>query len=559
MAEAARYAASLGQRIPVPIGLAALTRPEEHLLAVAEEAGAVLAAYRDDEDRLVLTRTGRLRMLSAGQQTPDDVHLLGAVDWLAGRPAELSAQLTALAERDAAEAEAIKSWLAALPIERIAAMIEQVRFSLQHMAPVLLYTGDGCYTNLGKGSNLVGRSLRTDSPRCLLNALSATPLRQWAAQDACFLACLHALITSGPPVRAEEFSGTQLRPDRLTTFLRQRIASYGASEPDVAGLANGERLSVLARASAAGRAAALAAGTRPYRVIQGLNLNKQEQLTETPVTLADVPPAVVKKFAVLLRCPIPADFAAVRTACAQKMTDLHQPGANGFTSYFEQVLHELVHVATDATASDVGMSRGPRWMGELLRAVREHRMDPVAWTTSAFYCCVTPSQAFIELFTDVPEQLPQVIRAISARMRYNGWHYLPHTIGAHQRSGDRDWFFAPTMADVTDWSDQHHTGHVANSVRHAIRVPFGVVVDGSDRPGMHDFRLMRAAGEPYTLSDLRAGMAIGELLRGLYQAHVDRLAQLGAPTALDIVDFDNQWYQARYGRAHVATKERAHV
>jgi hypothetical protein len=232
------------------------------------------------------------------------------------------------------------------------------------------------------------------------------------------------------------------------------------------------------------------------------------------------------------------------------MADLHKPGENGFTSCLEMVLHELVQVATEATKSDVGMSRGPRRIGELIQAVCSHTTNPADWTTNAFYCCVTPSQAFTELFTDVPEELPQAIRAMSARMRYNGWHYLPHTIGMHEGSGDRDWFFAPAMADVTDWSDQHHTGHVASAVRHAIRVPFGVAIAGADRPGMHDFRLMRAAGEPFTLSDLRAAVAVGELLRCLYQAHAYRLARAGADV-LDIVDFGNQWYQTRYGGTSV--------
>src|SRR5690606_23888043 len=80
-------------------------------------------------------------------------------------------------------------------------------------------------------------------------------------------------------------------------------------------------------------------------------------------------------------------------------------------------------------------------------------------------------------------------------MRYNGWHYLPHSSGMHHRAAERDWFFAPTMSDVTDWSGQHHTGHVALGVRYAIRVPCGIELAGANRPGVHDFRLMRALGE----------------------------------------------------------------
>ncbi len=504
--------------------------------------------------------TGRLRVLAARSPDPEGAHRIGVIDWPSGRPDGLATELAELAAADLAEAQDIASWLAGLSHDRVDAMIAHLRTSLLHMAPVLLYTGDGCYTNLGKQSNLAGKSMAADSPRCLLNRLADTPVTAWSAQDATYLACLYALITSGPPVRAEEFSGTQLRPDRLERFLRERLGTYQAAVPDTAGLPVGERLQVLARATAQARVTVVRNGARPYRMIQGLNLNKQEHLSWEPVTLADVPAAVLEAFSVLLGCSVPGDFDALGAACADAMPSLHVADGDGFTSGFERVLHELVEVATEATGSDVGMSRGPRRVGELTRLVRQGGMEPLTWTTNAFYCCVTPSWQFVRHFAQVPDQLPQVLRAIAARMRYNGWHYLPHTLGVHERSGDRDWFFAPTMSDLTDWSDQHHTGHVANGVRYAIRVPFGITLAGTYRPGLHDFRLMRSAGQPYTPADLRVAHAIGEVLRQLYQAHADRLAAADPGADLDIVDFDNPWYQARYGRAStLQPKEEAYV
>ncbi|MDU0291037.1 hypothetical protein [Saccharothrix longispora] len=541
--DAALTAATLDGRLPAGIGLAALTRPEERLLAAGRDAPL---AAEGPGYRLALTRTGRL-VIGAG--VPDDALPVGVAD-IAVDPAEVRA----LQDVEDAEFADVAGWLAGLPHERVVAMVERIRQSLLHMAPVLLYTGDRCYTNLGRG-NLVGKSTRVDSPNCVLGRLLGVPVAEWDHRDATFVACLHALLVSGPPVRAEEFSGTQLRPDRLEAFLRQRIASYGAAGPDTAGLPAGERLHVLAEACAAGRAAAVAAGVRPYRLIQGLNLNKQEHLTTTPVTVADVPAQVLETFALLVESPVPGDFEDVARACAAAAPGLREAGEDGFTSRFEQVLHELVQAATGATGSDVGMSRGPRRPHELARLVAAgEAATAVGWTTNAFYCCVTPSTGFVDRFARAPEQLPQVLRAISARMRYNGWHYLPHTIGVHAGAGDRDWFYAPTMSDVTDWSDQHHTGHVANGVRYAIRVPFGIDLAGAHRPGLHDFRLMRTDGVPYTEADLRASVAIGELLRALYQASAAH------PVELAVTDFDNPWYQARYDSAAlIDTKEDVHV
>ncbi|MFI9383081.1 hypothetical protein [Kutzneria sp. NPDC052558] len=540
VAEAAEHAASLGGRLPVEIGLRALTRAEEHLLGAARSAGAALGSEAERGDRLALTTTGRLVI---GDRDTGDAHPIGVVAWTE-RPAGLDEELARLSAQDIAEAAELKAWLVGLPAERITAMIERVRLSLLHMAPVLLYTGPNCYTNLGKASNLVGKSLRAESPRCVLNTLQGNDIAEWDVFDAAFLACVHALITSGPAVRAEEFSGTQLRTDRLLPFLRNKVAGYGVDEPVTDGLPVGEALHVLADASARGRVTAMAAGVRPYRMIQGLNLNKQELLAHDPVTVADLPEPVLRTLAMELDCPAPKDFADVLAACEQAMPVLHGTGADGFGTRFEQVLHELVLVATEATASDVGMSRGPRRVGELAATVAADSTEALSWTTNAFYCCVTPSAGFAGQFAHVPHELPQVLRAISARMRYNGWHYLPHSIGVHERAGDRDWFFAPTMGDVTDWSDQHHTGHVANGVRYAIRVPFGVDMAGAHRPGLHDFRLMRAFGEPYTMDDLRAATAVGEVLRSLYQARVDAFATGQHDPC--VTDFDNPWYQARY-------------
>lgn len=545
---AAGHAASLGGRITAGLGLQALTREEDALLAAAIAARADLAAPGSGTERLVLSSTGRLRLLR-GNADPGNGHVIGAVAWRGRRPSDLDARLGARAAEDSAEASLMKEWLAGLPAERVAAMIVHVRECLQHMAPVLLYTGAGTYSNLGKNANLVGKSVKADSPECVLNRLAATPVTQWAAQDASFLACLHVLITSGPPVRAEEFSGTQLRPDRLHTFLVERIGSYGAAVPDVAGRGSGEALQILGQACASGRTIAVAAGAQPYRLIEGLNLNKQERVERTPVSPAELPPGVLEELQAQLGCAAPGTWEDVAAACAEAMPSLHTAGGPGFTTRLEQVLHEITRTATEGLRSHVGMTRGPRRTADLIDMLRADNGDMLAWTTKDFFCCVTPSRSFSAMLAPHPEQLPQALRAISARMRYNGWHYLPHTVGLAGQADGRDWFFAPTMSDVTNWSDQHHTGHVAHGVRYALRVPFGIDMAGARRPGMHDFRVMRAHGQPYTREELRSSVAVGEVLRRVYQAHADRVAAR-TPSTVHLVgritDFDNSWYQDRY-------------
>ena len=166
------------------------------------------------------------------------------------------------------------------------------------------------------------------------------------------------------------------------------------------------------------------------------------------------------------------------------------PATPGFASAFEGFLHEFLRIAAEALASDVSMSRGPRDLREL--RADAHR-SPMSLTTGSFFCCVAARSSFAQLLGDQAE-LARTLSAYSARMRFNSWHYLPHTLA---RAGDParpDWFFAPTMPDVTEWSDQHHTGHVAFGVRYAIRVPLGIEFDGAYRPGMYDLRFIARGG-----------------------------------------------------------------
>jgi hypothetical protein len=349
----------------------------------------------------------------------------------------------------------------------------------------------------------------------------------------------------------EDFNGLQLRPDRLAAFVRERLQDYGGDAPGTPGAPpTGAELHTLASACAAARGRAVAAGGVFYRRVHGMTLSKREHLDNRPLAIADVPPAVRDELAERLGGRTFRDFGELSAAAAAAMPELVQPLDGAFTTGFQRALHETLRAATEASASDVGMSRGPRRTLELIRALKTGSQDPFQWTTKDFYCCVTPSAAFTRRFTEAPAELPQALRSYSSRMRYNSWHYLPATLGMAESGQRDDWFFAPVMADITDWSDQHHTGHVVNGVRHAIRAPFTTTIVGADRSGVYDFRLLRTSGNPYGMDDLRSAIAVAELLRRLYQEQAawleERASQSGDPEGSVIVDFDNQWYSTRY-------------
>ncbi|MHA5052485.1 hypothetical protein [Streptomyces sp. SD15] len=196
----------------------------------------------------------------------------------------------------------------------------------------------------------------------------------------------------------------------------------------------------------------------------------------------------------------------------------------------------------DAADAFVNAARSDAWT-QLMPALH----GPRALEDQRLLCCVVPGLDFARRFDRAPDELPQVIRAIAAQMRWSGRHFMPHAGGAsdHPSFEDRDWFYASTMPDMTEWTSHHHQGHVANGVRHAIRVPVGLTLAGAHRPGLHDFRLMRTDGDVYGIQELR-----GHRYRPGFAGRLPGVCEpVGADRtgpALVVSDFGNTWYQQRY-------------
>ncbi|MFI2372378.1 hypothetical protein [Streptomyces sp. NPDC018833] len=551
---AIRHLATIGERLAPEVALGALRSSERHLLDAMEAARATVAqpaADHTDGHRFGQLKAGKVCILRPGETGGSELRTVAGVNWRDGAPEGLDAECARLAELEGAEIESCRLWLREQGEEHAADLVGRLRLLFRHVGPIRLYIGDFCYTNLGRSGNLVGKSVGAESDRCRMKVLSETPLSEWSAADACFVVCMSALISSGTPSRTEEFSGTQLIPSRLTEFLEGRILAYDGEVPDAeaSGSAVG-RLFELADRARELRARKLESGAVVYRTVQSMTINKKEHFFDTPVTGADVPEVFLDTLSDL----VPSAPDAIRSGGFdvdwQPLLDGDpQPSQAGFGSRFEEVLHQLVASAAAGTASDVSMSRGPRDILRLSSLLAEGSIEPGHWKTSEYYCCVVPSEDFRRRLADAgaAAEVPQVVRAIAARMRWNSWHFMPHAAAVTDDASfaERDWFFAPSMPDMTEWTSHHHQGHVANGVRHAIRVPFGITLAGAHRPGVHDLRLMRSEGDVYGLGELRAAIAMGEVLRGLYQEHALRLEKREA--AFVVNDFGNVWYQERYG------------
>ncbi|MFD0267652.1 hypothetical protein ACFVGY_13785 [Streptomyces sp. NPDC127106] len=553
-ADAIRIAATLDGMVPEQVGRAAMGLGEQVYTELAESQAAGFVPSADPSadangaagdgagDLLMLTETGRLRVVPAGTRPAGDeeAEALGTLKWQS-RPQSLGRLFALARDVERLQFEEVHRWLAQQSPEAVHRRIDATGHALVHMAPVLLYVGDRRYSNLGRFSNLPGRSMAPGAEGSVLTRLRRTPVAQWSPEDAVFVVCLHALISSGSPVRAEEFNGVQLAPDLLAGFLRERIGAYGAEVPDVAGEPTGAALDGLAAACAAARARLLGRGAVLYREINGASLHKRERIMPEPPSWDELPGPVAGLLAAAAGRPLPshAPPAAAAAYAAEVVGQVvRQAAPAGFTSPYEGFLHRFFATVADALDCDVAMGRGPKSVTALHSTVPAE--ERVALATRDFYCCVAPGRAFADRFAHDRAALAKTLSAYSARMRYNTWHYLPHTMSWTGQTPQRDdWFFAPMTADITDWSDQHHTGHVAFGVRHALRVPLGIVLEGAYRPGLYDLRLLRTSGDRFGLPDLRAAMITGRMQALLHQAAADR--------GLEVTDFDNGWFRDFHG------------
>ncbi len=148
-----------------------------------------------------------------------------------------------------------------------------------------------------------------------------------------------------------------------------------------------------------------------------------------------------------------------------------------------------------------------------------------------------------------------IVNAVSARMRYNSWHYTPGYFPQDQVAPERGWFFAPRMADLTVYSDYHHAGHAHARVRYCIRSPLSIRAGRDILAGFADLRLMRQSGTAYDLHEFATALACTEVLQFLYQKLMDHL--LGTDARYAFTFGDKPWFDRAYAARPVPAPQAA--
>lgn len=447
--------------------------------------------------------------------------------------------------REARELSACRAWLAARSATELGALVEDLRNAAARTAPFVLYRGHRVYTNFREPNNLTGKSLLRTHPDCRLHGLEHLPLDLWGDDEVLLTVCLTLLVRSGGYGRIEECNGTQLDLRSVAQLFaecwegsgagalpRPLVAACAGAGPDVGELA---AVADLVRR----RREDVRRHRLVYREIHGPLLHKRERVA------ADHRPDDPREAAVAAelaaRLPVPAAGTLEEVGAALRADDAWLLAPHGpFATGLERLVHEMVATCGRVFDADFAMSRGTRSLTGLVEALVAGDWGRlVRWELPDYFCCVVASPSALPVFGWSWTAVADAAWAISARMQYNSWHFLPGNLPPVPVVEARDWFVPPTMPDVAHFSDQHHRGHVANHVRFSIRSPQAVEVLDRRFAGFVDLRLLRCVGPAFTEQDLVTAHRCSRLVAVATELAAARVAR---GERLEVTSFDHRWH-----------------
>jgi hypothetical protein len=436
-----------------------------------------------------------------------------------------------------------------LSVEGFDSVCSELAFVAEHMAPLIYYVGERCisnFYNVGKSGYAPEMTL-ADALQHVAERCEHADIEPLTA-----IHCLHLVLRSGSYTRLEELNASQLSRRAVLDFFDAKAVYYEeccdcAAEKHFGIASLREKASLLARMREI-----IATRKRFIRLINGTSLRKREAVLPLapPSAHAAAIPIIPSDnvFAVLRRC-LPRGSSVEGLFDPKQFERLlgadlvPQEQISSFDSCLEYLLDRVVAEAVRSTNSDIGMTRSARDYRRFAKAVRGRQTSEASgWSQAEYFCHVVPSAALRKSFS--PKALFMALNAISARMRFNSWHYAPSYFDVAEIPAGRGWFTAPRMADIADDSDHHHIGHIHAVVRYSIRSPLPLRMNGEVLPGFIDLRLMRQSGEPYGQPDLITAIAYTEVLQFIYQHLMNHVLARGVSFVFSFGD--KKWFDAMY-------------
>jgi len=420
--------------------------------------------------------------------------------------------------------------------EQVWEELAKINYVHKHMAPVT-YKHDG---RIISNFYLKGTSGSDDEEINIhefLEELMGRTAENWFHTDREFIFCLIIMGKSGAQTRYEEFNNTNLSIASLHEHL---VAKYRAFSKDYANY-NVSEILELAEKLKKVREQRLQ-DKFVYRLINGITLNKQEVVSHKLILQEQVLPNCLitffSKYGIRVRC-----LRELSKACDELYRKYQYATSNElYPTVVEELLGKIVESARDELDSDIAMTRGIRDIsGFVSRHVAGDYQSIINYKPLDYFCYVNVSKE-VESRIET-NSLLKIVNAIAARMRFNSWHYVPGNFDK-KLAGIRDYYIPPVLSDIANNSDLHHSGHVHARVKHSIRSPESISIQGHVYKAFVDLRLMRMSGEPYSESDLRLANYYTAMIKVAYQSIVDHVVQKGGNVQLRFATKD--WYKQVY-------------
>ncbi|MFF3646551.1 hypothetical protein [Streptomyces sp. NPDC002564] len=513
----------------------ALESAVDHIEAAAEEPVFT--------GELALATSGRIVLRGPAQGPLDRRDLVGGVvrvPWSLQAARAYHATMGRAADRTARTVADCRAWLERQGEKGRDELLEQAKEAALRTAPFVLYQEHRQYTNFREQNSLTGKTLWPGHPDCVLSSLQQLPLELWSDHDVQLVAGLTLLIRSAGFGRIEEANGTQLSIEHVAAMLERIRRSYNSvpGEPVAPAATHGmEDLKTLAEALGTRRRQVIRQ-VPLYREIHGTLMHKVERIAADTQGARRRDEEVSRRLA--QRLPLSGttldELGHSAAARPQWLAQPHGPYGTGL----EALVHESVAAVADVFTTDFAMSRGMRDLPALIDALRtESWAEICGWDITHYFCCVVPRPQAAAHFGGSRQAMADAAWAMSSRMQYNSWHFVPGNLPRHPAVVARDHFVPPTIPDIAFFSDQHHHGHVSNKVRFSIRSPQAVEVAGRTFNGFVDLRLLRCAGTPFEEADLLAAHRVSRFVARATGLAAE-LALAGAP--LKVTAFDAAWH-----------------
>ena len=396
-----------------------------------------------------------------------------------------------------------------------------LKFITSHMAPLIYYIGKICISNfyeIGKQ----GCYYEVTLEKALQTVLESKENSEIEYLTLVF--CLHFLVKSGGYTRLEELNSRQISLSSLNDFFDKKYDYYKEYIKENSSLIDGiefKQLEITEKACmlAKLRESLKKTDNRFVRDINALNLNKKEIILSSISSLHNIPKRSNLTENIIESWIKENDLSANGlniNSLEKSFSEFLVPQSGRFSSLLESLIDFVLQRVLHVTNSDFAMTRSTRNYKKFILALHSSDVQTVSsWGEKEYFCHVVPSTRMLSQYSG--KQLIMLLNAMSGRMRYNTWHYAPSYFKITDIPFNREWFYAPQMADIAEYSDQHHNGHIYTQIRHSIRSPLPIFEGNRVLTGFIDLRLVRQTGSKYNLDDLKIAIQYTETLQYIYQ------------------------------------------